>query len=133
MRPLVINEEVRAHVARIKEYAGEHAMNIFELFRMVGEKKAVGDDLNLRIVIPFGYRVIYSQEQQSVGLCDHISISVDLEEKPEKPVLPNAYAVAEICQLFEMAPLDESITIWVEEIQDGGLGAVNVLSPAKTQ
>jgi hypothetical protein len=134
VRPLVISDNERAAAERIKAYAKEHVMSLHEIFRRMGpeerrEELAVGNDPNFAVIIPFGYRCVYSQERQPFGLAAHLSVSVE-DEAPT--AMPNPVAVEEILKLFGMKPLAEAIHVGIEEIAgDNGeieCRAVNVIT-----
>lgn len=130
-RPLIVDKRVVADVARLKAYAQAHPLNAHDLFRAVGKpERGIGNDPNFRLIIPVGFRVVYSlEEQPKLGLCHHLSVSVN-----ELGKYPNEFAVLEIARLFGL-PLKT-----VEDLKDGKLchvwledevQAVNVLAPLK--
>lgn len=75
------------------------------------------------ILIPQGFRAAYSVEEQPIGLCGHLSISV---ETPGS--LPHPYAIHMIAVEF---CIDEILHMWTEEF-DPGHHAVNILATLKT-
>lgn len=128
MRPLIIAAQEREGIAKVKAYAQEHIQSLTNIITdMNNPDRAAGNDRNLRIVLPFGYRVVYSLEQQVPGLMAHLSVSVD--SRPDNGVLalPHPIAINEILKAFGMQPLDSEVMTWQEEIKDGGGAAVNVL------
>lgn len=137
VRPLVVDDSVRAQVAEVIAYAKEHVMDSQRLMNLSAIKDprlAVGNNPLTRVQFQFGYRVIYNRERQPVhGLCHHISISVDEEVTPKPPekILPSEAAVEMILSVFGMSPLNKSLYIWIEPIQDGGGGAINIIEKVK--
>jgi hypothetical protein len=77
MRPLVIDETVKHEIARVKKFAEEHRQSTDDLKANVnGTAKPVGDDPGHALMIPVGFRVVYSIEQQpEVGWVHHFSVS----------------------------------------------------------
>jgi hypothetical protein len=134
VRPLVITDNERAAAERVKAYAKKHIMDLHEILRRMGpeemrEELAVGNDPNYRLILPFGYRCVYSQERQMMGLCAHLSVSVE-DEAPT--AMPNPVAVEEILKLFGMKPLAEAVHVGIEEIagENGEVAyrAVNIIT-----
>jgi len=79
MRPLVINEESKEKIKKVIEYANAHPTTLTEIKEGIsGFKKAVGDTTpQLVLNLDFGFRVVYSVEEQPFVPCRHLSISVD--------------------------------------------------------
>jgi hypothetical protein len=89
------------------------------------ERRKIGGDFTRpkseQVMLPIGYRLAISYEQQPAGLCLHISLSVD---KPK--LLPNPHAVKMVLQACGI-DLDNPPTgrEWVEEFTiDGEPGGV---------
>ena len=57
-----------------------------------------------------GYRVIYSIEEHPIGLCTHISISVESKTK-----YPHEMAVETILKAFEIPPIKENLAVWLDK------------------
>lgn len=75
------------------------------------------------VIFSFGLRAAFSVEDQPVGLCTHLSISID--EGPHRGKLPNPHVVAFIAEAFSVPfPADK---MWPEEF-DPGAWAINLLS-----
>ena len=134
IRPMIIDKATDERIAQVKAYAQKHVVQLSDVVRMAGNRDlAVGNNPEFRLIIPIGYRAIFSYEQQPTGLCAHLSMSVDMDERPDHRVLPNTVAVQHIMFEFKMGLLSDAIHIWIEDIDDGGLGAINVLSKAEQQ
>jgi len=71
-----------------------------------------------QLLIPQGYRVAFSIEEQPAGFCRHLSVSVDTPGR-----CPSIPAVKLISGLFGMVDWHK---IWLEEF-DPGHNAVNIL------
>lgn len=131
---------MRAEVERIKAYAREHVLpanRLDKLSQLKDPNMAIGLDPNTRIMFPFGYRVVYSLEEQPVqGICHHLSISVEEEVTPTPPhkVLPSEPAVNMILETFGInKPVEKCLFIWIEDIEDGGGGAINIIDKAEEE
>lgn len=74
------------------------------------------------VSIPLGYRVAVSFELQPLGLCRHISISVD-----EAGKLPHQAAIEEIARAFGIPEINN---VWLEEFAPG-LFCVNIVELEK--
>jgi hypothetical protein len=128
-RPLMIDDKVLQRVHEIQDWAKANIITIEQIGKMMRrEIPSIGNLPECRMIIPFGYRVVYSIDAQPCGLCDHISVSV---EDDDLNCLPNAIAVETIMELFGMPRLVECIAQWVETINEGDPKAINVLALQK--
>jgi hypothetical protein len=81
-----------------------------------------------QVLIEHGFRCAISFEEQPVGLCRHLSVSVE-SDQPE--ALPNYTAVRALCTEFRLninGPGFNGCHVWIEEYEPGKL-AVNVVAP----
>lgn len=121
MRALIIGEAEREKIAVLKAKA---AGRIVDAARAALEDpdavRARNTDLN--IYLPVGFSITYTVEKQPVGLCEHVSISVD----SEIGLGPNPHAVELILESFGMRPLASSDGAWNEYYAPNAF-AVNVL------
>ena len=101
MRPLIIDGRVMKEIARVKAHAEVHRQSVHDLMAVLGGRRGpVGDDPGFRTIIPVGFRVVYSQEQQPThGLCHHLSVSVMNPIDPDR-TWPHEVAVLEIAKAF---------------------------------
>ena len=77
LRPLVVADAERAMIRRVIDHAARNVISRDRLQRTIaGEEKPVGDNPDFACVIPVGYRCVYSLEEQPLGVCRHLSISV---------------------------------------------------------
>lgn len=122
-RMLIIREKERLAIAELRAFANANIFEARELLETATKNiRAYRDFMKiLSINIPNGYRVTYSHEQQPVGLCSHISVSVDAVR-----MLPSVPAMDLILQEFSMRPITESISVWIEDV-DATHKAVNVI------
>lgn len=97
-RPLLINEAVRADIERVVNYAEAHRYSIHDVFKMMAGRDSMpppGDDPGHVCNIPVDFRCVFSIEQQPMGWCRHLSISVSGEGNNPHPA-----AVFVIAQAF---------------------------------
>lgn len=120
MRILQITDQTKEDIQKLIAYAKAHIVSNDRLKAMVQSPKEfypAGDDADHVVHIHDGYRVVYSIEEQNIGLCSHISISVESRTK-----YSHEAAVALILKEFGMS-LDLATKIWLEKT----VNAVNVL------
>jgi hypothetical protein len=124
VRALIINDDVRKTIKKLKAKAMDNIVNAADAVR---EDPEVLRDRNSAqtFTIPNGYKVTYTIERQPFGAAAHISISVNKLNKG-----PNPYAVEMILQEFGMSPLAQSVHAWVENITSTQL-AINILQQLK--
>jgi hypothetical protein len=92
MNALLIDNEVKADLNRLVEYAETHPFSIDDLLDIQnGVLPPPGDNPERVCLIPFDYRIVYSIEQQLKGDVRHLSMSVSGENK-----LPSIQAVETI-------------------------------------
>jgi hypothetical protein len=118
---LVIDEGARAQIAKLIAYAESRILGSDSIKKtLTGDRPPAGDYEDHTITLPTGYRIVYSIEEQPVGLCSHLSVSTRFEEK-----LPAPEAVELIMSEFGMgASLKDCLHIWIEDDSS----AVNILS-----
>lgn len=127
-RPLIINDEVRAKIAEaIKRaeanplplaYIKSAAVPAYTVDLKLSERKPGFErPESENVLIPVGFRVAFSIEEQPVGMCGHLSISVD---NPRK--VPHPEAVKMIANEYGLKVktlADPNITVWFEEFEPG--------------
>lgn len=129
MRPLIITPEKQDEIAAAVRRAEANPISFEKLRAGAVEPSKTEIALSDRkpgyerppsehVLIPIGYRAAFSIEDQPVGLCHHISVSV---EQPGK--LPSKDAVIMIAAAYGITRAD---SIWLEEF-DPGHQAVNVI------
>lgn len=136
MRPLIINAETRAAIAGAIKRAEAHPLPL--AFVAAGAVEPAKTELRLAdrkpgferpaselVVIPHGYHVAFSVEEQPTGLCNHLSVSVDALGK-----LPSPEAVSLIAEEYGMTMVLGDTAIWLEEFEPGHQ-AVNVVTVRK--
>jgi hypothetical protein len=134
MRPLLIGRIERAQIARAIRKASAKPLSLEAITAVPGfegdkahykleDRKGTpsrDDCITVNVLLPRGYRVALTFEEQPLGLCKHLSISVDALGD-----LPNPHAVAWICHEYGMRfpPVGK---IWLEEFRRGH-SAVNII------
>lgn len=128
LRPLVVTSSVMEQVEAVKRYAERNIYTVADMAKAIACGLTVGDDEGFRLIIPVGYRIVYSQEEQTfvpngkppeIRVCHHISVSVDGDGN-----YPNELAVEEICKLFG-ADFSKRLLGYLEEESE----SVNVIIP----
>lgn len=106
MRPLFIDDAAKAAIQALKEHAEKNVLSIDDLLDMVdGKKPKWGDLPGSFILLLVGYRVVFSMEQQKIGLCRQLSISVNTSNR-----IPSMDAVQMIMNEFGFEhPLEKCI------------------------
>jgi len=95
MRPLVIDEDAKTRIAALKAHAAKNVVSLDELHKLIETGNVLGDDESNSIHLYHGFRVVYTLEEHPMGLCHHISISVDTPGK-----MPNEFSVQAIMDEF---------------------------------
>ena len=82
MRLMQINKETEEDIAKVLKYADEHRFTVAKMKLLVsGDIESPGDNPDYMLHINDGFRVVYSLEEQPMGWCHHISVSVDKKKK----------------------------------------------------
>lgn len=123
MRVLQIGPKEKEAIASCIRNAEKHRIPLSEMKkRAAGEGSPVGDNPDFICYVTDGYRVAYSIEEQPVGWCRHISVSVDTPKK-----LPHIGAFEMIMGEFGFrGGVQDCDKVWVKEITDT-LQAVNAV------
>jgi len=122
MRVLQIDDKTLQDVGKLIKHAEKNIITASQLKLMIaGDLPPIGDNPDYFMHIHDGYRVVFSIEEQSIGLCNHISVSIDEKNKP-----PNYYAAKEILKLFNMS-LEKRHKPYVWEEKIDKIIAMNIL------
>lgn len=132
MRMLVVGEKEKKAIAELRELAKAERLSREHL-----EKYSQGFDPNdpktrkegflpiamkYTICLPDGFTVTYTEEDQPIGMCRHLSVSVDADGK-----LPNPSAIEYLLYSFGFEhKLGVEQVVYPEEYGEG-LTAVNVI------
>lgn len=83
MSPLIFDTTTKEKIKNLCDYAIENQYTLEDMRKMSeGEKPPVGDNPKHAMLIPVGYRVVFSLEHHPMGACRHISISVTTGQYP---------------------------------------------------
>jgi hypothetical protein len=129
MRPLVINADVRARIARVKAYAEAHPIPLWRIRRIVERKEIMpaSFDPGFSTGIPFGFGVTFTIEEHIREWMYHLSVC--LPDAGGR--MPNPAAIEAIMQLFGIeTPLRDAHLYVTEKNRPDGVGSANVLAPA---
>jgi len=136
--PLILNEDTRNEIRRVRSYAENHPHTFSQLKKIQeGIGEIPGDNPNHTCIVPSGYRCVFKIDQavkkdgsDAIWL-RHLSVSVG------KDVWPNQIAVNELMEEFGFRqklcdmngkPLNSKIMVWLENEDDPNLfNAVNIL------
>jgi hypothetical protein len=103
-RVLIFDTPTKQRIDYVIDYARMHPLTMDDMLDIINKQRSPpGNDPNHVVHISFGYRCVFSMEQQNPGLCKRLSISVDTPGK-----LPNPGVTEEIMKEFGIEkPLDE--------------------------
>jgi hypothetical protein len=134
MRPLAINDEVRMAIRAAVKRARQHPIDLktVEAAALSFPQRLVDIKLSDRkpgwirpqsenVLIPHGYRAAVSFEEQPIGLCIHLSVSVDAQG-----MLPNELAFNLIAEEFGVYKT-KAFRVWIEEYEPG-YRAINLVA-----
>ena len=112
MEVLRIDNETLHDAKKVIEYAKRHIMDIHQIKLVIaGDLSQAGHDPGHVLYIDKDFRVVFSIEKQSIGLCNHISVS-----KENRKNYPSPHAVLEILKIFDMEKdFKNSLGIWEEK------------------
>ena len=73
-----MDDAAKAKIKAVTDFAEAHRIGIHELFAIAGGRRPPpGDTADRFCVIDFGYRCVYTvEEQPDIGWCRHLSVSV---------------------------------------------------------
>lgn len=122
MSVLIIDEEAKARIKEVKDYAERNHYSIDDLLDIKnGAQEPPGDNGFFSCHLMNGYRVVYTiEDQPSVGLVRHMSISLN-EQLPPVP------SVQLIMEEFGFESQLQDCFLFLEDTPNGK--AINVLEP----
>ncbi len=101
MRLLIIDDEVKARIRALYDYANSHRLTHEMLLgQRDGKDKPVGDNPFHSLHLTDGYKVVFSVDEQPMGVMCHMSMSV-ASNNPD--TMPNEYAVQEVAELLSFS------------------------------
>lgn len=131
MALLVIGPDQKAQIAALIAVAEANPVSLETVKRLVaameaGEELPAGLNDGMTIVIPHGYEVTYTHEEQPGGMCRHMSVAVIRPDNPN--AMPSQAAMAAIMVGFGFVNDLRGCKIWVEEHPEKRT-SINVLEP----
>lgn len=134
---IIINDEIRQEIFKVVEYAYKNVVPLYKMAENGKLKKGMpnpiaGDD-GFIIIIPNGFKVIFSIEDQGsekkgerggLGKCRHLSMSIN-----KKGRIPNPIAVDMVMEEFGFDNPFYHCAIWSEGFGGNTQIAINVLEP----
>lgn len=122
LRPLVIDDKVIENIKAVVAHAEKNAFTMDDLLDMKNGQKAIAGNLEEYTVhINFGYKVVFSIEDQPSGMIRHLSASVNEHGK-----MPSVPSVEELIRLFGFQNKLHDCHLGLEEVAEGHY-AINVL------
>lgn len=122
VRPFIIDEDVKLKINNLVAHAEKNPFSMDDLLDLMNKQgKPAGDFDEFSLDLPFGYRIVYSIEQQPPGDVRHLSISVSEDGK-----LPNDIVVREVMKLIGFDNELENCMVRLEDISPNRQ-AINVL------
>jgi hypothetical protein len=128
--PLFIDNQVKEEIFRVMEYAWKHIIPVGELAKSGKLPDPVGDTMDHVVIIPVGFRVVFSIEnqgnekimgKQTYGKCRHLSMSCE-----KKGRLPTPIALDMVIEEFGFINPLYHCAMWVEKSE---VDSINVLEP----
>ena len=134
MSALSIGPEETAQIGALVKKAFDQPVTLEMLLRQIAAAQSVSDhttrdkEVNafydqFSIAIPFGYKAVFTVEQQPTGMCRHLSFSSGVEGK-----VPNTIAVEMLMKEFGFKGTLDQCQVWPEEFGQRRI-AINVLEP----
>lgn len=112
IRPLILDEEAIEKINRMVAHAETHIFTMDDLLDIYNKQGTIAGDMEeFTVVLPFGYRIVFSIEVQNPGKMRHLSMSVDEDGK-----LPNPVAVQEIMKATGFTNELENCLVKLEDI-----------------
>lgn len=143
MTPLMIDDSVKAAIAKVVAFADSHRLDTPTMQALVrGEGECPGDNPNRIVLVPFGFRCVFTVEQQPFGWARHLSVSVVSQPDGsfiQKPAggdctvrsrvgrVPNQHAMRMLMDEFGMTKPFEQCIVHLDEVNK--CGAINVIEP----
>jgi hypothetical protein len=111
MRPFVIDDSLRGEIKRIVKYAQQHVYSEADMLAILNRQKLPPGDLKGHtVILPFGYKIVYSIVKNRDETYRILSMSVDIDNK-----LPNEMVVMEVMRLIGFTKPIYECTIDFEE------------------
>lgn len=128
VRPLVIDDEALAKIKACMIYADDHVQSYATMMQQLqGKLPPPGDDPGHVVDLQFGYRCVFTFDEQQIGHCRHLSVSVP----PEPPgSMPSPEAMDVIAAHFGFLVERDKIHLTLEPMKNGNQ-AIHYLQETK--
>lgn len=125
---MIITDEVSTRIKEVVRYAEKHIFSMDDMLDIINkQREPPGNDPHHVVYIPIGIKVVFTMDKQNIGICKHISISVD---RPGK--LPNPLVVENILLEFGIeTPLHDCV-INFEDLSHG-YQAITIVEPPRNE
>jgi len=112
---LIINDEVRSEIEKVKQFAVQHPISTEDIQKIVkGEMPPPGDVPYFTCMIPIGFKAVYTIEYQPAGECEHISISTaacgQMPTNEEVEQITEAFGIKWVGDVSE--PVEDPSGLW---------------------
>lgn len=127
LRPLIIDEDARNKFRKVIEHAEANVFTMDDLLDIYNKQGTIAGDMKeFTCILPFGYRIVYSIEEQNPSKVRHLSISVNEDDK-----LPNELAVKEIIKEFGFTNELENCLLRLEPIGPNrqAINIIEIITP----
>lgn len=127
--PLIIGPEVEAELQRVRELAATRPVDVLTLMAKLQTEDGIAahrQQMGEQTVVisgSFEFLVTFSIENQPVGPCRHMSMSIRRDGR-----IPHPAALLMVAPLLGFAGDFHDWSVWAEELSDGGT-AVNIVQP----
>jgi hypothetical protein len=128
MRALIIDNEVKARIQEVINYAKSRPHNL-EIIkkRMSGDYPVPGDEFSRHTCyIECGFKCVYTIEEHPCGWCHHLSISVDEDGK-----VPAIEAIKFLMKEFGIEQDIKKCLVFSEDISETRT-AVNIIAKSES-
>ncbi len=127
MRMLIIGEEEKTELQRVRAYAEANHITSDDILDMINGVKPVPGDLPGYVCkIPTNYRIVFSIEEQSVAHVRHVSISL-MDATDGK--VANIHALRMILPLLGFESDVAECKVAITPLHDTGINVIDVLEP----
>lgn len=123
MRTLLIDETAKQLIVDVINFAEKNRYPRFRMHQLMHGKISTPGDVKGHCCCLFdGFRIVFTIEEQPIGWCHHLSISVNSKNNNK---LPNVEAVNLIMKEFGIQKSLEDCHVYVE---DSFIKSVNIIS-----
>lgn len=120
MQALVVDDKIKERIDAVVKFAELNVYSMDDLLDMMNEQKTIPGDIEGHVChIPFGYRIVFSIENQVMGRVKHFTVSLEGNK------YPSVESVKLLLPLFGIkAPLEKCVV----EVKETPVVHINILS-----